>query len=273
MGWRCSDLLLTYIQSANEKQIKSFYRKLSLTQHPDKVKLDASKNQTLESVNEHWVEITKAFKALTDEEVRRNFLEYGHPDGKQSFSIGIALPQFLVTDGNGKYILIFYLGLLAIVLPYYVGSWWYGSQKRTKEGILVNSAGTLFQAYTENIESMEIVEAVSGGDEFKEFLAGDKAESGLSKIEQRVLGSADPSPYVAALSAANRQALLDMDEGAQRKAFALILAYLGRIDFKDQALDDGTVFFLIFKYQQLTRKQRNSKPVPSPTYSTKLSLS
>jgi translocation protein SEC63 len=241
MGWLWSDLPLTSIQSANEKQIKSFYRKLSLTQHPDKVKLDAAKNQTLESVNEHWVEITKAFKALTDEEVRRNFLEYGHPDGKQSFSIGIALPQFLVTDGNGKYILIFYLGLLAIVLPYFVGSWWYGSQKKTKEGILVNSAGTLFQAYNENVCSMEIVEAVSGGDEFKELLAGDKADSGLSKIEQRVLAPGDISPYAPGLSAINRQSVLDMDEGAQRKALALILAYLGRVEFNDQTLDDGTV--------------------------------
>ena len=52
-------------RSASEKEIKSHYRKLSLTQHPDKVKLDLSKNQTIEDINEHWVEITKAFKALT----------------------------------------------------------------------------------------------------------------------------------------------------------------------------------------------------------------
>lgn len=110
-------------KSATEKQIKTFYRRLSLTQHPDKVQIDASKNQTIDSVNEHWVEITKAFKALTDEEIRRNFLEFGHPDGKQSFSIGIALPQFLVTDGNGKYILLFYIVLIGMVLPYFVGKW------------------------------------------------------------------------------------------------------------------------------------------------------
>jgi translocation protein SEC63 len=238
----CGTSQLTFIQSANEKQIKSFYRKLSLTQHPDKVKLDPAKNQTLDSVNEHWVEITKAFKALTDEEVRRNFLEFGHPDGKQSFSIGIALPQFLVTDGNGKYILIFYLGLLAIVLPYYVGSWWYGSQKKTKEGILVNSAGTLFQAYKEDIDAGRIIEALSGGDEFGELLAGDKADSGLSKIEQRVLAPGDLSPYAAGLSATDRQALLDMDEGARRKTLALIWAYLGRIELDDQTLNDGMVF-------------------------------
>ena len=132
-------------RSADEKQIKSHYRKLSLTLHPDKVKLDAALNQTLESVNEHWVEVTKAFKALTDEEVRNNYLQYGNPDGKQSFSMGIALPSFIVADGHGKYTLTFYLGLVGIFLPWLVGSWWYGTQKVTKDGVLVNSAGNLFR--------------------------------------------------------------------------------------------------------------------------------
>ena len=91
------------------------------------------------------MEITKAFKALTDEEVRRNYLEYGNPDGKQSTSIGLALPAFLVQEGNGKYVLLFYIALLGVAIPYFVGRWWYGSQKKTKEGIYVNSAGALFQ--------------------------------------------------------------------------------------------------------------------------------
>jgi len=52
-------------RSASEKEIKSHYRELALTQHPDKAKLDPSKNQTMDDINEHWVEITKAFKALT----------------------------------------------------------------------------------------------------------------------------------------------------------------------------------------------------------------
>lgn len=228
-----------YAQSATEKEIKSFYRKLSLTQHPDKVKLDESKNQTAEWANEHWVDITKAFKALTDEEVRRNFLEYGHPDGKQSFSIGIALPQFLVAQGNGKYILLFYMSLLAIVLPYFVGSWWYGSQKTTKENILVNSAGTIFQAYKEDIDAGAIVEAVSGGDEYKEMLVGDKADNGLSKIEQKVLSPSDHGLFAAGLSVKNRQTLVDLDDAQRRKTLALIWAYLGRVELADHTLNEG----------------------------------
>jgi translocation protein SEC63 len=238
--WKQKDpRILTIIQSATEKQIKSFYRKLSLTEHPDKRRPDAAKNETSETINEHWVEITKAFKALTDEEIRRNFLEFGHPDGKQSFSIGIALPMFLITDGNGKYILLFYISLLAIVLPYYVGKWWYGSQKTTKEGILVNSAGTIFQAFKEDIDAGGIITAVSGGEEFNELLAGEKADSGLSRIEQRLLAPGDLTPLAAGLSVKARKQLHDMDEGARRKALALIWAHLGNIELDNEALNAG----------------------------------
>ncbi|QDS77496.1 hypothetical protein FKW77_000226 [Venturia effusa] len=224
-------------RSATEKQIKSFYRRLSLTEHPDKRRPDPARNETVETINEHWVELTKAFKALTDEEVRRNYLEFGHPDGKQSFSIGIALPMFIITDGNGKYVLLFYISLLAVVLPYYVGKWWYGSQKTTKEGILVNSAGTLFQAFKEDLDAAGIITAVSGGEEFNELLIGEKAESGLSKIEQRVLAPGDLTPLAAGLSVKVRQQLQDMDEGPRRKALALIWAHLGNIELDNEELN------------------------------------
>ena len=89
--------------------------------HPDKARVDESKNQTLDYINHRWVELSKAYKALTDEEVRNNFIQYGHPDGKQSFSIGIALPKFIVTDGNGKYVLLLYGLLLGVLLAYIAG--------------------------------------------------------------------------------------------------------------------------------------------------------
>jgi translocation protein SEC63 len=88
--------LLIPAQSATEKQIKSHYRRMSLKYHPDKIRPDAAKNETIETLNAYYVEITKAYKALTDDEVRNNYIQYGHPDGKQSFSIGIALPKIFL---------------------------------------------------------------------------------------------------------------------------------------------------------------------------------
>ena len=80
--------LLGVEQDATKAQIKKAYRKLSREKHPDK------NPDNPQAVNE-FIQITKAYTILTDEKARENFLKYGNPDGKGSFAVGIALPQFL----------------------------------------------------------------------------------------------------------------------------------------------------------------------------------
>lgn len=207
---------------------------MSLLFHPDKIRPDPAKNETMETLNERFVELTKAYKALTDEEVRNNYLQFGHPDGKQSTSIGIALPQFIVMDGNGKYVLLVYGALLGVLLPYIVGKWWYGSQRYTKERVLVASAGNIFREYKDDITEGGVISALSSGEEFKDVLKGSKAEAGLAKLEKRVL--ADSNSF---LSAKDRDALKQLDSSSRRKALALLWAYLGRVDLGDVSLDAG----------------------------------
>lgn len=178
------------------------------------------------------MELTKAYKALTDEEIRNNYLQYGHPDGKQSFSIGIALPKLIVMEGNGKYVLLVYGALLGVLLPYIVGKWWYGSQRYTKERVLVASAGNIFREYKEDITDGGIVSALSSGEEFKDMLKGAQAETGLAKLEKNVL--ADKWAF---LSDKDRETIKQMDNTTRRKALALLWAYLGRIDLGDATLD------------------------------------
>jgi translocation protein SEC63 len=223
-------------QSASEKEIKKQWKKLTLSYHPDKVKL--SGNQTMEDATSHYVELGKAYKALTDEEVRNNFIQYGHPDGKQSFSIGIALPTFIVTEGNGKYVLLVYGLLLGVLLPYIVGKWWYGTQKLTKERVLVATANKLFREFEETMDKGAVVSALSVGDEYKNILKGSKADHGLGKIEKAILEGGDSSSTVAGLSQKD-SAKLQSTEGVRRKTLALLWAYLGRIDLGDKTLDDG----------------------------------
>ncbi|KAK7562359.1 Sec63 Brl domain-containing protein [Phyllosticta citricarpa] len=224
-------------RSANEKQIKSHYRKLSLTLHPDKLQPDPEKNVTTESINDHWVEVTKAFKTLTDEEVRNNYLQYGHPDGKQSFSIGIALPKWIVTEGNGKYVLLAYGIVLGVVLPYWVGKWWYGTQRVTKEKVLVSSAGKIFKEYKPEMTPGSVLHALSTGTEFEEALKGHKADSGLSKIESSIFKEGELSPLAGGMSVKDREQLENLEEGVRRKALALLWAYLGRVDLGDATLN------------------------------------
>lgn len=229
---------LTRPQSATEKQIQSRYRRLSITMHPDKAQPDVAKNETFEDINERWVEVIKAYKALTDEEIRNNFIMYGNPDGKQSTSFGIALPQFLVTEGNGKYILLIYGSLLGVLLPYFVGRWWYGSQKMTKEKVLITSAGNLFKEYTERIDKNGVVNALSSGAEYKDILDGHKADTGSGQLEKRVLAQNETSLLTSALTDKDRQKLQDMDDGVRRKTLALLWAYLGRVELDDATLNE-----------------------------------
>ncbi|TVY38830.1 Translocation protein [Lachnellula occidentalis] len=238
--WNPYDIL-GISDSASEREIKSHYKQLSKKYHPDKARPDSAKNETLESINDYYVELVKAYKALTDEEIRNNFIQFGHPDGKQSFSIGIALPKFIVTDGNGKYVILVYAALLGVLLPYLVGTWWYGTQRMSKEKVLIESANNLFREYDEGVEEGGIVSALSTGLEFQNALKGDKAESGLGKLESRIMAEGTATPLAGGLSAKDRTVLEDLDGGARRKALALLWAYLGRVELDDPALNQAKI--------------------------------
>lgn len=203
----------------------------SLKYHPDKVRPDESKNETMELLNDRWVDMSKAYSALLDEEVRNNWMQYGHPDGKQSFSIGIALPKLMITGGNGKYVLLFYALILGVGLPYLVGKWWYGTQALTKDGVIIASAGNMFKEYKEEITVGGVAAATSTGEEFQQLLKGSKADAGLSKIETSVI-AADARP-----SEGDLLQLKEIEDPLRRKVLALLWAYLARVDLGDATLE------------------------------------
>lgn len=118
--WGVSALLVAYIALSNVEEqevfdpykvlnlpvgadaaaIKKAYRSLSLQYHPDK-------NPDPEAHKFFTESITPAYKTLTDETARENYEKYGHPDGKQSPKLGVALPQWMFgKDGTGPIVLI-----------------------------------------------------------------------------------------------------------------------------------------------------------------------
>lgn len=126
--------LLGVTLSSTDKEIKSAYRKLSVKFHPDKLSKDLNEIERT-AMEEQFVMINKAYKALTDEITKENYRKYGHPDGPQSTSHGIALPKFLVEGGTSPFVVFAYFILLAFVLPMVVSKWWSTSQEYTKHGI------------------------------------------------------------------------------------------------------------------------------------------
>ena len=55
---------------------------------------------------------------MTDEVARKNFLEYGNPDGKGSMAVGIALPKFLQQKEYQIQVLIAFFIVLVVIIPY-----------------------------------------------------------------------------------------------------------------------------------------------------------
>ena len=218
--------ILGVSRSLSEREIDKFYRRLSIVYHPDKVKPDPNKNETVESINDRWVEMTKAYKALTDEDIRNNYLMYGNPDGKMSTSIGIALPKWMVEEGNRWIVVGFYGVLLGVLLPWTLGSWWYGTQSRTKEGVVHKSAGNLFKEWKEDVDEIDILGAVSVGEEYKEIV---KSDAGAAKVEKLVMLSDVPEEA--------KKKIRSEDDPVKRKSLCLLWAYLARIDLGDAELE------------------------------------
>lgn len=110
--------LLDISASSTDREIRSAYRKLSVKFHPDKLSKDLSADERT-VLEEQYVMITKAYKALTDEITRENYLRYGHPDGPQATSHGIALPKFLVDSSASTLMVLGYIALLGFILPFF----------------------------------------------------------------------------------------------------------------------------------------------------------
>lgn len=126
--------------TASEREIKSKYRKLSLKFHPDKLPKDLTES-VKEEMEAAFIKINLAYKALTDEVTKANFQKYGHPDGPQDVTHGIAIPRFLVEGKYSPVMILVYFLLIGVVLPFIVGRWWNNVKSHTRKGLHVETAG------------------------------------------------------------------------------------------------------------------------------------
>ncbi|KAI9478468.1 MAG: Sec63 Brl domain-containing protein [Benjaminiella poitrasii] len=217
--------ILGLSEGASLADIKKTYKKLSLVYHPDKAKAgEEEKNE------ERFIDITKAYKVLTDEDTRKNYEEFGHPDGKQSFTMGVALPKGLV-EGNGMLVLGFYALAFGLGLPYFIARWWYKSRRLTKDKILSKTMGVFVKGLKENDGVKEIINVLSGSLEYKE---GADLRNGEEKSLDKI-NSAIAEELANKFGEKFDRQNDDNIPAYRRKARTLLYAYLLRIDITSKA--------------------------------------
>jgi translocation protein SEC63 len=133
-------------------EIKRAYRKLSLKLHPDK-------NIGSKVAEEMFMKVAKAYEALTDENSKKNYEEFGNPDGKQSLEVSIGLPSFLLE--NPKVVLVLYLIAMVVVIPVAVGMWYSNSKQFGEKNILYESYTAFYQLLTEHHRAKHMPEVRS----------------------------------------------------------------------------------------------------------------
>ncbi|XP_077669024.1 translocation protein SEC63 homolog isoform X3 [Eretmochelys imbricata] len=142
---------------ATVMEIRKQYRALSLKYHPDK-----GGDEVM------FMRIAKAYAALTDEESRKNWEEFGNPDGPQATSFGIALPAWIVDQKNSLLVLLVYGLAFMVILPVVVGSWWYRSIRYSGDQILIRTTQiyTYFVYKTRNMDLKRLIMVLAGASEF-----------------------------------------------------------------------------------------------------------
>ncbi|KAG2357187.1 translocation protein sec63 [Suillus spraguei] len=220
--------ILKISTGATEKEIKSRFKELSRLYHPDKVK--PTINETIEEIANRFVDITKAYKSLTDETIRRNWELFGHPDGRQEVSMGIALPKWVIEGKNNIWVLGVYGILFGGALPTLVGRWWFGNRQKTKDGINAKTAAVFFKALTDSSGMKEVIGALGQAYRWETTWAGTAV--GLEELEKQIdekMG--DQWKEVKRLVAPGRKC-----ERTEQRALVLLYAHFLRLNINDEAL-------------------------------------
>ena len=215
--------------------MSSFLFLTSLDSHPDKVR--PTVNETIEAIQDRFVSLTKAYKALTDETIRMNWELYGNPDGRQEMSMGIALPKWIVESQNNVWVLGFYGLVFGGALPALVGKWWFGNRQKTKDGVHAMAAAIFFKSLREESPMTEIVGTLGKAFQYELSDANaKKSDVAIDRLKSEIEKRAGLKWSQVRRIAKDTGGKLHVK---RRRALVLIYAHLLRIEIPDPKLQEG----------------------------------
>ena len=169
--------LLEITTSATDQEIKKAYRKMSLKYHPDR-----NPNDPLASSN--FIQVTKAYNALTDETAKKNYEKYGNPDGPTTTKVGIGLPKFLLAGENQVLLLSTFFLILLFIVPITFMRFYRKQKLFSASGVMVETLTFISYYLTESTRVKNGPEILACSAESREMKLGDGA--GMEELVRMV---------------------------------------------------------------------------------------
>lgn len=171
---------------------------------------------------------------LTDVTIKENWEKYGHPDGRQEVSMGIALPKGIIEGRNRMFVLAGYALVFGGFLPLLVGRWWFGNREKTKDGVNARSAATFFKDLSEDSKIEEVVASLGKSFEY-ELPALSKQSKEIDALEEEIEKTLGPKWGTLKTLAG----IIPKQYQARRRAFILLYAHVLRLPLPSSSLRKG----------------------------------
>lgn len=214
---------------SSKSDVKKAYHKLSIVLHPDKETGD----------EKAFVKLTKAYKALTDDEARKNWEKYGNPDGPGAMSFGIALPSWIVEKENSVWVLGLYALVFMVALPIAVGTWWYRSIRFSGDKVLLDTTQLYFYFFhkTPNMALKRVIMILAASLEF------DKRHN--TQVPERPTDNEEVPSLIKLLPHLNEKCKeVPLCRNYSVKARAIIHAHLSRLPLNPNSLEKDRQFVI-----------------------------
>lgn len=148
----------------------------------------------------------------------------------------------MIETQNNGYVLGVYGLLFGIALPWFVGSWWYGSRRVTKDGALTTTADGYFKELKEDVDFEKAVEILSGSSEFSPanpkgpVIKNLKNEKAFKVLQEEVFAAMRHQNIKTSFIG---EALKSPKKEYAGKAALLLYAHMLRVPVKDVSLLRG----------------------------------
>lgn len=206
-------------KDASLSEVRRAYKQLSVKYHPDKG-----------GDPKRFILISKAYAALTNEESRKNWEEYGNPDGPGVAHFGIALPRWMVRKENFYLVIGAYIFLFMLLLPIAVGTWWYNTMKFSTNNVLLDTVRCFCGSFMRSpyMAMPRVIKVLSSAYEFN--------PSCNKEIACRPSDNVELPPLIMQIPIFTIFKKAIVGSPSSVKARALIYAHLERIDLPPKTL-------------------------------------